>query len=772
MIPGCEQSSAWAAADFIVLRTPSLPIDELLTLSAGLEAVAAWESHVSLDAVLARDRDRVRSRLRTLYNRSDLREALFLASPSLEGHLRVWNASPESRRGQKVELSLLRYLLRMASRPTPFGLFAGITVGAAEAAGERTCLRIQPRCNYQRYTRLDSSYLSALTETLNGDPAVQRHLKFFPNSSLYKSAGWFRYAEIRKSHTAKSSYHLVAVEQTSHLQQTLKLAEMGILPSDAARAICAQDPDVTIDEAQNFVGELIRHQILVSKLTPLLTGPEPVEDLLAQLKQIADEPAASQAVSALASARELLATMDVGGPGAKPVCYRHLARTLASMVRKPDIARVFQVDLVKPAADVRLGREIIVELSRGVELLHRIGGCGCQDSLSRFRMEFQQRYADREVPLCEALDEESGIGFRLSSAPAAAPESLVEGLQFPVTPQTAKDAFGERDAILLRWLCDAVATGRQEIVLGPDEISALEQADEKRGELLPLPDSFGVVATILAGSEKALNGGRYRLYISNLSGPSGANLLGRFCHVHAELTAKVREHLQAEEALRPEAIFAEIVHLPQTRTGNVLLRPQLRSYEIPYLGRSGAARDHQLPISDLLIAIVDDRVVLRSKRLGHEVIPRLTAAHNFDTVGNLGMYRFLGALQGQGTTSRLSFSFGALSQAPFLPRVVCDRLVLARARWNLSDEQINAVSLQSPTERFAAVQLMRRRLNLPRWVAVMDGDRQLPLDLDNILCVEAALPLLKNRSTRTLVELFYGDEDLLATGPEGRFVQS
>src|SRR5204862_3362406 len=132
--------------------------------------------------------------------------------------------------------------------------------------------------------------------------------------------------------------------------------------------------------------------------------------------------------------------------------------------------------------------------------------------------------------------------------------------------------------------------------------------------------------------------------LHSASGPSGARLLGRFCHADDELRRLVRAHLAAEEAVRPDRVFAEVVHLPEGRGGNILSRPVLRGYEIPYLGRSGTPPSRQLPLSDLLVSVKDERIVLSSRRLGREVIPRLTTAHNHAGHG-LGVIRFLCALQ-------------------------------------------------------------------------------------------------------------------------------
>jgi thiopeptide-type bacteriocin biosynthesis protein len=55
-------------------------------------------------------------------------------------------------------------------------------------------------------------------------------------------------------------------------------------------------------------------------------------------------------------------------------------------------------------------------------------------------------------------------------------------------------------------------------------------------------------------------------------------------------------------------------------------------------------------------------------------------------------------------------------------------------------------------------------------VALVDRDKQLPVDLENVLCVEAAFELLKSQASGTFVEVFFGDQEVFAGGPEGRFL--
>ncbi|HET9228552.1 MAG TPA: lantibiotic dehydratase [Thermoanaerobaculia bacterium] len=745
---------------FFAFRSPLLPFDELEAWSEGLEACSALDDPERLEQALARDRERLRDRLRQAIERPEVAEALFLASPSLFDALANWRADPDSRKGKRAENAMVRYLQRMASRPTPFGLFSGCSLGTLDAS---TRLRLEPHRSYQRHTRLDMDYLFALCEDLGRDPAMRNELAYRPNSSLYRAAGRLRYAEARLEGKARF-HHLVALEPTSYLEETLERAANGALPADLAAALVAGDPDgeVELAEAEEYVGELIQGQVLVSDLTPDVTGPEAIHGLEERLAAL---PSGRTAAEALARARATLAELDEAGLGAAPGRYRELAESLKELPTSVELSRLFQVDMVKPATPAntpRLGAAVIEELQRGLSLLHRLFGRSRQESLERFRQEFVDRYGEgRWVPLAEALDEETGIGFERTEGGDSSP--LLQGLALGEAAAEGTVSWGPLQVWQLRKLEAALSRGEQEVELTEKELEQLAPR-----ESLPLPDALQAVTVLAAASEEDVDEGRFFLLWKGSSGPSGARLLGRFCHADPELEARVREHLEAEEALHPHAVFAEIVHLPQGRVGNILSRPVLRACEIPFLGRSGAPADCQIPLTDLSVTIAEKRILLRSERLGREVIPRLTSAHNFSR--GLGIYRFLCSLQHQGILGGLGWHWGPLENAAFLPRVRCGRLVFDRARWRMTEDEIKALTRGSGAEQFAAVQRFRTERRLPRHVLLADADNELLVDFDNVLSVEGWLDVLDGRKDAHLLELFPRPEELCARGPEGRFV--
>jgi thiopeptide-type bacteriocin biosynthesis protein len=745
-------------AGFFALRSPLLPFDEILAWTLGLRAVSLPVDSEELENALAGDRDLLRARLRVVLERPEVWEAVYLASPDLVDSIPFWRRDPASDRGQKVEKALVRYFFRMAGRPTPFGLFAGCST---VLLGKETRLELGSRDTYARHTRLDMDYLFLLADTLQRRADLRSLVPVRPNSSLFRGAGRFRYAEAKLRGKART-YQLVAVDDSDYLRATLTRAQDGARPADLAAALCAEDADIAPEEAQAFVDVLIDSQILVSDLVPPVTGPEPVHDLLGQLSGL--EPAGN-VCQCLERTVAALEEIDRQGLGVDPGRYRAIASDLGSLSVKTELARLFQVDMIKPVAHAGLGERVLADLIQGVHLLHRLGRWSSgPTSLERFRDAFVSRYEAREVPLVEALDEELGVGFESPSQAGAEASPLLEDLVFRTAPPNSTMTWDEQRGYLFLKLEECIRSGSREWTLSPDDVDRLAPKDP-----LPLPDALAISVILGAASEQALAQGDYEVYLAGGVGPSGARLFGRFCHVDARLAQLVREHCRVEEALDPEAIFAEIVHLPEGRTGNVLCRPVLRDYEIPFLGRSGAPAERQIPISDLLVSVRGDQVVLRSRRLGRRVIPRLSTAHNFNARA-LRLYKFLCCLQEQGLSHALAWDWGIFQHAQFLPRVRLGRLILSRACWRLNGNELQALGKLSGTALFRSVQTRRAERGWPRWAFLSDGDQELPIDFDNVLSIETFVDLAKGRPQALLMEMFPDPERLVVRGPEGRFV--
>ncbi|MGE0395949.1 MAG: lantibiotic dehydratase [Kofleriaceae bacterium] len=730
-----------------VLRTPTLPFDTLARWSA----MSGTEER--------------RAELARLVADPTVREALYLASPELDAQIPAWQKQPESQSGIAVERALVRYISRMASRSTPFGLFASVSVGSV---GETTNLAIPPREAAKRHTRLDNDLLFQLCADLAKDRGIRAHLRYRPNSSLYSAAARLRYAEARLVGAARV-YHLVAVDRTPYLEALLERARTGATLGELVDVLCT-DPEITREEATAFLGEVIDTQILVPELAPAVTGREPTAGIIDSLRATGLDLVAEP----LAEAERALADIDAA-PSNAPERYKAIEQMLASRLpTKVEPSRLFQVDMFKTAAEFTISKGVAEELRRAAQLLHELSPGGVDGEWSDFRNRFNARYETREVPLLEVLDEESGIGFgETGDSPRAAP--LLADLAFPGRSGPRRTNLATRDVYLMALVSRALQEGADEIVLTDEDVGKLTNP-----EPTPLADLIAMQCQLVAPSSDAFATGDYQIRVIGCG--RGAALLGRFCHGSPEVSALTEECLRFEETAAPDAVYAEIVHLPEGRVGNILLRPVLREYEIPYLGASGADADKQIDVNDLTVSIVENRVVLKSKRLGREVIPRLTSAHNY-TARSLAVYRFLCSHAGQ-NLGQAFWTWGIANEMPYLPRVRRGRVVLERARWTLLRKELATIeaafgglsSAKTPDQVravrqkvMAAVQAIRAKRKLPRWIIVGDHDNELPVDLDNELMVESAAHLLKSRTVANVFEMLPGPDQLAVRSPEGAF---
>jgi lantibiotic biosynthesis protein len=735
--------TSFQPSGFFVLRTPLLPLLEWLDWSKGLKSVADYSA-------LIVDRNLLRLRLYEFLERTEIKESLFLATPQLYNLLKFWYNDPDSPKGQRIERSLTRYFARMAARSTPFGLFAG---GSCGILGAKTNLSFSNRSEATRYTHLDSEYLSLLVEKLRENEQLQKELVYRPNTSLYKAFGRFRYVKENRSDNKNRSYHLVAVENTKYLTQVIENARDGVFIRDLVGGLVSET--VNFGQASLYISNLIKEQIIVPDLQLVLTGIESAKQLANKLRLYERTKSIAKILSDVCSDMELL---DNNGIGNSPQKYYSIAKKLEKLSVPVEISRLFQVDLVKNSPDAMLGTQIIDEIQTAIRMFHRLARDQMPESLRRFIEQFTLRYEQQSVPLLEALDEESGIGFDAGEDP----NPLIKDFQFPIQ-NNQNQVVDPLHFFMLNKLVEVWQNGKTELVLAENE---LEQFTEKKSATLP--DAFTVNITLAARNLEALNQGDFQIVWHSSSGPSGARLFGRFCHVDAKLEQNVRSHLRAEEAQQPDAVFAEIVHLPTGRMGNILSRPILRDYEIVYLGGGGAANEKQIPVNDLLVSVRNKRVELYSKKLGRQIIPRLTSAHNYWELG-LGVYRFLCLLQNQEAVNSLAWDWGLLSNASFLPRLRIGKIILSLAKWNVTKQELEELKDTENKKLFLAVQKWRQVRKLPRLVNLADGDNVLSIDFDNILSVESFVHLVKNRKAIVLSEFFPTPELLCVESPEGMF---
>jgi lantibiotic biosynthesis protein len=751
-------------AGFYLLRTPALP-SEVFTCwndsaqfkqdydtSQPKERESIWHKHVEV----------LRARLGDIVRLPEVAQAIYLASPSLHDSIAAWESDPESKKGRQTERALVRYLARMSGRATPFGLFSGTTLGTVRPNdSDLSAILLKPWPYHRTHTRLDYGYLFSLAQTMQQHKEIADNCQYTANSSLYKYGEFWHYLEPKVSKDWLScEYELIKLATDPVLDSVLERTQNSAAGFDELLSVLRTcEPTVGWAEASDYFRLLVENKILISSLSPPVIGPLPIDRLITELQATTE---GQQFASRLLLVQQKLHQIDDTGLGASVGQYKDVVKLLDQLPAKFEPDRVLQVDLVKVADQNSVSAKVAAAITHAAEILGRFSFPEEPEPITRFREAFLNRYEHAFVPLLEALDEEIGIGFDFRGAVES---TATRGLNLKRASAPERRVLDTPlDSILYEQVFECVRDRKVEVQMSSSQIPILEK------KYRSAPSSFCLNVEIVAESVAALNAGSFRILWNTSYGPDGARTLARFCHVDPDLAAAVRAYLRREDSQNPDCIYADVVHLPEGRVGNVLLRPSLRDFEILYHGHSGTEEGTKIPASSILVTVnADGEICLFSEKLAARIIPRLTTAHSFLNPRNTPVYRFLGYLQHQHGAAAPRFSWGPLANLPYLPRLVVDNVVLAVARWRIEKHEIQELHSRVGYERFDGMQRLRTARSLPRFVQLENSDLTLLTDLDNPLSVDAMIHVLAREQNAILREVYPLPGGLLVESPEGHF---
>jgi thiopeptide-type bacteriocin biosynthesis protein len=262
-----------------------------------------------------------------------------------------------------------------------------------------------------------------------------------------------------------------------------------------------------------------------------------------------------------------------------------------------------------------------------------------------------------------------------------------------------------------------------------------------------------------------LNNQSEKLLFEQCCGPSALNPLTRFSHGNEAILELSLFLSKQEQDLYPGCIIADIVHLPEGNLGNVTAHPHLTKYEIPVLSTSSLDENYQIDLSDLLVSIVNENIVLRSNKLNKTIIPRVSNAHNFST-SSLHVYKFLCDIQVQSfQKNNLSFSWGNISMIfDFLPRVEYRNTILSPAIWFVKRKDIEGLQ-----QHYDSFQKWTIKHGLPDRFILVDNDNEIFIDTNDKMSRALFLDMSAKKDRIVLKEFVFNTDNPLVRDPVGAF---
>ncbi|MBC7407966.1 MAG: lantibiotic dehydratase [Arcicella sp.] len=670
-------------------------------------------------------------------------EALYLASPVLFQEAMNWKDGKitNPKKLLKIPLSLGKYYIRMCSRCTPFGLFAGC--GVIEWSDKNN---LELSSESKRKTRLDMHYAGALAQKLSEIPAIKYSLKYTLNSSIYRIGEEIRYIEYSYI-DGQRKHQISSIIWSDYIQLVLDLCKTGAKIQEIVLHLI--EDDISEEQATFFVEQLIDSQLLVSELEPSITG----EEFILQIKKnvVSNSP-----ISDLLTVIQTQLT-KIDTKNNNEICvYRQVIESIKSFDIPFEEGKLFQTDLVKLFNKTQINSDYQLILKEVFDLFKKIAVSTDNQKLKEFKSVYFNRYETAEIPILIALDTEAGIGYGNSGKSKNTP--ITEGLNLPVIENKnlnfSQNLFQQYLHEL--WI-KANANGSYQV--------DLKEEDLKKYAVNSIPTLPSNSITFRLTGDQT-----FPIYVESIGGSSAANLLGRFAHADPEVLEIIQSITNSEQEQNPNVIFAEIVHLPENRTGNIILHPPFRQYEIPYLAKSSLSDEFQIPLDDLMVSVdlQRDKVILRSKKLNKEIVPRLSNAHNYEQ-NSLPLYNFLSDLQTQNFQNNFDLNWSSIAfEAVFYPRLTYKNVVISLATWHFDREDYIELITCKSNDLISKIQAFRKHWNLSELFVLADFDNELLVNTNNILSVQIWIDSIKNRNKIKVKEFFYSSKNSVVKNALGQ----
>ena len=671
------------------------------------------------------------------YKVQHAREALYVASPSLYNKLLAYEEGnvTEKKDLERFYASITRYYIRMHTRTTPFGLFAGVSTFEWDQDSDKSEIILGD--SLKRKTKFDMDFLCDLGDYIASLPSIKKHLKLHANSSLSTNKDEFRFVDYKRE-IGKRTHQVSSLKYSDYIQYVVERANFQFTAHDIAHGLTQIDDEISLEEGLQFVDALIDMQLICTELEYSLTGDDYFDKICRLVESIQGEEEeliqAKKFLSVLSNALEVLDNPEKNSIDDYKIIHEAIKE--AGVIFKEHT--LFQIDMGLDLKSAQLKHSIQNDILKAVDCLNRLTPETPNKNLTAFRDKFIDRFENNEIPLLYLLDVDYGIGYGQGNQKDH--NSLTNDLHFYHDNDVApKVEWSESLNWKITALFDALKNGEFEIDL-------LKKNVPKSSV------NWNNLSTSISVMFRAVN--EDDIFLDTIGNSSAVNLLARFANDSNDIENTLREISQKEQELNPDVILAEVVHLSDDRLGNILRRPSFRDYEIPYLGKSDKRDEQRIELKDIVVAVLGGRIVLKSKKLNKEIVPKLGTAHNF-SMSTQPIYKFLCDLQFQSLRNSLYFTWGMCSSlSKFLPRVRVGKVIVSAASWTLLKEDFGPLLKANKDSLTEALTKFKKKFNLPEEFIFLEFDNELLVNTNNPLSVQAWLAVIKNKQTITLKELF------------------
>ncbi|WP_430611828.1 lantibiotic dehydratase [Flavobacterium sp. JP2137] len=672
--------------DFYLVRTPSFPVQNFLLLTEGLQM-------------------RDKKKIKTIFDNKEFLLSIYFSSKEFYYEALNWiKSDSDFNWNDKVLFTLYKYYSRMCTRATPYGTFAGFSIGKI---GEKinTELQIATENPKTAHVRIDLHFLNKLIE-YSKNIALESQLSYVPTDSLYYYNDKIRYIELESN----SDFSISEVDSDEILNYVLEYARRGVTRDQLVNEICKTTGEFSKEDVVGYVDNIIKSKILIPIIPPRILGLENPLDQLVEFLKIKN--LSTEHLNPILNFQQNTGNnINISALEDLTNIYSHLYS---------EKLQQFQVDLEINTNQNQIDKKIVDKICLRAKELSPLSQTKQNSQLEKFINKFINKYDQEEIPLVEALDPQYGLGYGSHISGSIEQTPLIGDIAF--SDNTRSDIISVPPIIRL-----VLEKYREHFIeKKPIQLTEEDLNSISNEKLPPVAESYFIFGDILSESHSDLQNGKFKfLCKSSLPTPYMENILSRYAYHNRTLNEKLNKSISQTHI--SGAIYVEVNHVPYPRIGNVLMRPNNYQYELSYVTNSDQNNKRNIiKIDDIMISVRNKNIILRSKKYQKIIFPKISSAYN-QRKSQLPFIQFLGDLENYKIYNGFSWDWSFINQFKYLPRVEYKELILKPAQWRISqDKKMTVAKLES----------LLKKLQAPKYCSITEHDNTLYLDCEIPFCLE------------------------------------
>lgn len=654
--------------DTYILRTPIFPLEILDSIKEKDDIVKFYESN------------------------KIMQEGISLATHNLGN-------SQDITYSDNFILSVYKYIIRMASRSTPYGIFSGVSIGDFS---DQTSIVMSDACKHSKGVMPDMEWVQGIIKKFFSKKEFFDHVYIKKNPNCYQDGVFLKNPYITGIFNNMNKGKNVSVFYSELLGDILLKLETPLTYCKVISFVEEKRPQIERGIIENYIKQLISNEIIITELIPPLINCNPLIYLENIEKRINKD-------NQLQCLRKLLGEYEISKLGEG----KELLSTIKKNMKKNvHCNNLLKVDTKISYEENTIHKIIKKDIEKVVSLLVQLSPSETEKIyIQQYKSKFINKYGYfREVNLLELFDEDKGIGNPISS---------LEGIEY-----SENDNILKLRGYLFRKIEKAVKL-EQDVYLEEDELKYYCNYENKKNNY---PLSLEIYLEMIVKDNLKPADKDFEFVLTGCKGSLGAGkTFGRFAYLFKEKNVLENVHELTKNLLGEQTILVELDEMVKgVRANNIGLNSSELIYQMA-IGTNTTYQKERIELKDLFIGVnhKTNQFYVKSKKLDKQIIFQNHNMLNAQLGSHL--YRFLRDITYNNTLDfkRILEMFSQLDLR-HIPAIRYNNVILQPELWRLyhdNDEYKNDLELE--------IKQWIIEQNIPKICYLYEGDNRLLINLEN-----------------------------------------